>query len=106
MSDIYKDDDFVYVDPEARKVVGLVEWGSDGNAKPLLMKDTKVVKKEEEEDDGKAKRKRIIRKRYYPWGSYRSMKKLYRLEGKAEKESAGSKTLDDVLEKALENPFW
>jgi len=102
----YDNDDFVYVDPKNREVKGLVEWTKDGNAKPLLMefKEEPIVQSPDKEDK-KFKKIRKPRKQYYPWGSYRTMKKLYKLEGK-EKESDKNQPLDDALEKSLKEPFW
>ncbi len=112
----YKDDDLVYVDPESRTVVGRVEWSNTGRPKSLE-RPSKVV--EEDDDDGKEKASanpkdkgkrggRPMRKprvRYYPWGTYRSMKKLFKIEGKVP-EVRGNATLDDVLPKALNEAFW
>jgi hypothetical protein len=118
---VYKDDDLVYVDPDLRKVVGLVEFSKAGNPKSLVMKEV-----EEDEEDGKeelvatatpakgkddkgrkdrAPRRRVRRQRFYPWGTYRSMKRIYKLEGKVHREET-QKTLDEVMEKALQEPFW
>lgn len=97
---VYKDDDLVYVDPETRTVVGLVQWSNAGKPKALPMK---MEEEEEEEADGKRHRKR--RQRYYPWGTYRSMKRVYKIEGKIIGED-NRKTLDEVLEKALKEPYW
>ncbi|MCF7844834.1 MAG: hypothetical protein K9M03_03345 [Kiritimatiellales bacterium] len=106
MSD-YKDDDFVYVDPRTKEVKGIVEWTKDGNAKPLLMEERKVDPEAEntEPKDKKPIINRKPRKQYYPWGSYRTMKKLYKLEGK-EKEAERHQTLDGAIEKSLKEPFW
>ncbi|MFH1670352.1 MAG: hypothetical protein ABIA92_02065 [Patescibacteria group bacterium] len=102
----YKDSDFVYVDPKSREVKGLVEWTKDGNAKPLLMElKEKTIAQIPDKEDKKFKKIRKQIKQYYPWGSYRTMKKLYKLEGK-EKESDKSQPLDDALGKALKEPFW
>jgi hypothetical protein len=114
---VYKDDDLVYVDPDSRTVVGLVEWSKSGNPKSLLMKEIL----EEEEDEPKpadakttakpkdakdaGKRRRVRRQRFYPWGTYRSMKRIYKIEGKITREE-NQKTLDEVMEKALKEPFW
>jgi hypothetical protein len=101
----YKEDDLVYVDPELKVVIGLVEWLPSGKPKALAIKDTKP-EAADDEDDGKAKgRVRPRRIRYYPWGTYRSMKRVYKLEGKPPRVES-SKTLDDVIEKALQEPFW
>lgn len=99
----YNEDDLVYVDPDARVVVGKVEWNAAGKAKSLPMK-TEVAEEEAEEKGGKEKR-RVRRQRFYPWGTYRSMKRIYKLEGKQPKFES-QKTLDEVIEKALNEPFW
>ncbi len=55
-------------------------------------------------DKGRIRRKRV---RYYPWGTYRSMKRIYKIEGKVRNDKdENRKTLDEVLEKALKEPFW
>ena len=92
----------------------MVEFTKAGNPKPLLMKEAV----EEEEDDepktdvkadatkGKDRPKRRVRRqRFYPWGTYRSMKRIYKLEGKIPR-TENTKTLDEVMEKALVEPFW
>ncbi|MDD5623276.1 MAG: hypothetical protein PHI23_01035 [Candidatus Peribacteraceae bacterium] len=99
MDGTYKDDDFVYVDPDTRTVVGLVQWSKNGTPKPL----PRPSKEREEEGEGEEKRHR--RKRYFPWGSYRSMKKLFHLEGK-EKEAERSLPLEEALAKAQKEPYW
>ena len=106
MSD-YTDEDLVYVDPDTRTVVGPVEWTKDGKPKPLLMekKEEKPEERKKEPDDKKGKRRRRERKRYYPWGTYRSMKKLYRIEGK-EKEVENYIGIDEAIGKAMEEPYW
>lgn len=99
----YADDDLVYVDPDQRVVVGKVEWQINGKPKSLPMKKEEQVEEAEEKSD-KPKR-RIMRQRYYPWGTYRSMKRIYKLEGKQPKVES-EKTLDEVIDKALQEPFW
>lgn len=122
----YRDEDLVYVDPKERKVVGLVEFNKNGNPKPLAMKDMTVEEPDDDEPakeepvtaavaapvkgkpggkDTKGRRPRVKRERFYPWGTYRSMKRIYKLEGKIMREE-NQKTLDDVMEKALKEPFW
>lgn len=110
----YKDDDLVYVDPDTRTVVGMVEWSNNGRPKPLLMKkDEPAAIPELKEADakpaaaekGKGRKPAPRRLRYYPWGTYRSMKRVYKIEGKIMKEES-NKTLDEVIEKALTQPFW
>lgn len=107
---LYKDDDLVYVDPDTRTVVGLVEWNNAGKPKALAVKTQAAPEVEEENtDDKKPAAKGRVRKpqrqRYYPWGTYRSMKRVYKIEGKQHKVES-NKTLDEVIEKALQEPFW
>jgi len=94
----YKDEDIVYVDPELKKVVGLVEWDKNGNPKALAMPEAPASTKE-----GARPRKRETR--YYPWGTYKSMKKVFQVEGKIKRIESG-KTLEEILPKALEQAFW
>jgi hypothetical protein len=104
----WKDEDLVYVDPRNKTVVGPVEFYANGKAKALAMKDETEEVEEVEETapkDKKGKRPRPRRQRYYPWGTYRSMKKIYKLEGKQPKQES-TKTLDEVIELALKEPFW
>lgn len=95
----FSDTDLVYVDPDLRVVVGRVEWSGEERPKPLQVPDAAP----ETDDDGKPGRKR--RKRYYPWGTYRSMKRLYKLEGKVRDERP-LLTLDDAIARCLVEPFW
>lgn len=92
----FTDQDLVYVDPDARAVVSKVEFNKDGDPKSLP-----VVKKEGTEAADERKRWR----KYYPFGTYRAMKKIYHLEGKVGKQQP-TKTLDQVIERALQEPFW
>ncbi len=127
---VYKDEDLVYVDPDARAVVGRVEFNEKGLAKPLAMP-SRAVETDEDESDvkldakpdapaaaatpvapakpvGRGKDRRPPRKprtRYYPWGTYRTMKKIYKIEGKVP-EAERTLTLDDVMEKAVQEPYW
>ena len=93
----YQDTDLVYVDPEDRMVVGIVEWSNTGNPKPKEMP--------EKVKDEKGEKRFRPKKRWYPWGTYRSMKNIYRLEGK-QKKNEPSGTLDEVIPKALKDPYW
>jgi hypothetical protein len=97
----YKDDDLVYVDPDTRTVIAKVEFGKNGNAKKFEV--PVPAEPEKEGKDGKPRRR--TNKSYYPWGSYRSMKKMYKIEGKQPK-SEPNITLDEAIQKALEQPFW
>lgn len=107
----YKDDDLVYVDPHARTVVGRVEFLPNGKAKAMPVKTEAVedIPEEPEMNDSKAekgkRKKPATRQRYYPWGTYRSMKRVYKIEGKQIKPESPY-TLDQVMEKALKEPFW
>lgn len=113
MSEEYTNDDFVYVDPKNRKVVGRVEWDKNGNALEKEMPAFIELEDPKEGAKGKdapakkpvARKGRKPKKRYYPWGSYRSMRKVYRLEGK-EKIQDQNKPFEEILGKALEQPFW
>ncbi len=103
----YKDDDLVYVDPKLKIVVGRVEFLPNGKSKPLPIPAAEVPADDPVEgakDEEKGKR-RVQRQRFYPWGTYRSMKRIYKLEGKVPKEES-NKTLDEVIEKAVKEPFW
>ena len=89
----YGDFDLVYVDPDAKSVVGRVEWGKSGNPRSLSVKENAATAEH-----------RKFRK-VYPWGTYRSMRNVYQLEGKV-KRTDPERTLDDILPKALETAFW
>jgi len=123
--DTYKDDDLVYVDPDLRVVVGRVQFDEKGNAKKLE-RPSRDVEPDDDESDAKIEPKaeekpaapapkgrggrdrrppRKPRKRYYPWGTYKTMKKIYKIEGKVF-EPERTTTLDDVMEKALQEPYW
>jgi hypothetical protein len=117
---VYGDDDLVYVDPDARTVVGRVTFDEKGNAKKLE-RPSMFAEPDDDEPEakpapaapakpgpkGKVDRRppRKPRKRYYPWGTYRTMKKIYKIEGKVF-EAERTLTLDDVMEKALQEPYW
>lgn len=85
----FQDDDLVYVDPETRTVLGPVQFDEkSGNPQSLPRK------KEEGKDGAYSWRK------FYPWGTYRSMKRAFRLVGKVWEEK-GEATLEDALPKML-----
>lgn len=92
----FRDDELVYVDPDARTVVGTLEWMRNGNPKSKLRP---------AEDPPKDGRRRNTARKSYPWGTYRSMKRVFKLEGKLKREE-NTQTLDDVLPKALKDAFW
>jgi hypothetical protein len=86
----FQADDLVYVDPAARQVVGRVTF--DKSEKPNSLPYPKG-------ENGRATRK------YYPFGRYESMCRIYRLDGVSGKggslaEGDGA-SLDDVLPRAL-----
>lgn len=83
----FQDDDLVYVDPDTKSVLGPLEYGKNGNPKSIPYKEV-------ESSGNKSWRK------FYPWGTYRSMKRAFRLEGKVRDEGNGE-TLDTVLPKLL-----
>ncbi len=93
---IYTDRDLVYVDPESKQVIGHVEWSRTGS--PKSMPFVKQATPEKEERGGK-------RRSVYPWGTLKSMKGAFRLEGKQKKGDNG-KTLEEILPKALAQAFW
>jgi len=94
----YKDDDLVYVDPETKTVVGIVEFGKNENPK------SKVYKPAPQTKDKEGKSRNFYRK-VYPFGTYKSMKRIYKVEGKI-KDPEPNKTLEEVLPKALNEAFW
>ncbi len=103
----YKDDDLVYVDPETRSVVGIVEWDKTGE-KPLskaYVAPVIAVDPLKAKGKGKDESKRSFWRRMYPWGTYRSMKRIFKVEGKI-KDAEPNKTLEEVLPKALNEAFW
>lgn len=89
--------DLVYVDPDTSTVVGPVEWGKNGNPKalPYVVKDI---------PDTKGERRRSWRT-FYPWGTYRSMKNVFKVDGKPRRKEA-TRTLEEVLPIALKEPYW
>ena len=129
LSGPFNDDDLVYVDPDAKVVVGRVEFNEKGIAKKLERpsfgtdvdddaSDAKIESKDEKPAEpakpdpkgrgrGRAPDRRVRkpRIRYYPWGTYRTMKKIYKIEGKVF-DAERTLTLDDVMEKALQEPYW
>ena len=83
---VYKDDDLVYVDPLKKIVVGIVEFLPNGKAKKLpMIFDAPEVDEMIEKDDKEKPKRGPRRERYYPWGTYRSMKRVYKIEGKIPK---------------------
>lgn len=93
----WQPDDLVYVDPDANTVVGKVEFTKNDNPKSMP-----YVSKEPA--DLKGERRRSWRK-FYPWGTYRSMKNAFRVDGKPRKKEP-TKTLVEVIDVALREPYW
>ncbi len=76
----FRDDELVYVDPDSRSVIGPIEWSKNGNPKSMP-----VPPKVTEEKGGRRRNER----KHYPWGTYRSMKHAFNLEGKQRKSAEG-----------------
>lgn len=95
----YSDDDLVYVDPETKTVVGKVEFGKNDNPKSKPYVAPAAPK------DAKPGERRSFWRKMYPFGTYRSMKRIYKVEGKI-KDPEPNKTLEEVLPKALKEAFW
>ena len=106
MSDAtYNDDDFVYVDPDARAVVGLVQWDKKGDAVPKEWpRIARPPKEGEDPEKAKGRPLRKPKKRYYPWGSYKTLSKVYRIE-KKEKDAESYITLNEAVDKLQEDPY-
>lgn len=100
---VYRDDDLVYVDPESKTVVGKVEFSKNDNPKSRPYQPVALPKDPKDKSD-KGERRNFFRK-FYPFGTYRSMKRIYKVEGKI-KDPEPNKTLDEVLPKALNEAFW
>lgn len=98
----YKDDDLVYVDPETRMVVGIVEFGVNEQPKSLTYKPVAPVVKDPKKP---GERPKGFWRKVYPFGTYRSMKRIFKVEGKI-KDPEPNKTLEEVLPKALSEAFW
>jgi len=101
---VYKDDDLVYVDPDTKKVVGLVEWGKNEKPKSKPYKPV-VVDDVAAQPAKKGERKGQFWRKNFPWGTYKSMRRIYKLEGKT-KDPEPNKSLEEVLPKALNEAFW
>lgn len=100
VSDEFANSDYVYVDPNSRKVVGRVTWSQSGRAKPLLMPDD-----EEQPQKAKMSVHRRKRKRMYPWCTYRTAKRVYHVEGKQKGEEQPM-ALDEAMKKAQKEAYW
>lgn len=94
----YLDTDFLYFDTDTRTVIGRVEWTKSGDVKPL--------QKPERPQEGTERRRRgRPRKEYYIWGTYRSLKRLYNLEGKSPQQER-TQTLDEAMARSLQEVYW
>jgi len=97
-------EDFVYVDPDLKLAVSLVDWDKDGNALP---KEWPRVEKKLAEGEEPRKPFRKPRIRYYPWGSYKTMCKMYKLKGKVkDKDTEDYIMLNDAIDKLQQDPYW
>ena len=81
----FQDDDLVYVDPAAKSVLGLVQFDVDGNPVSRTY-----------EGEG--------RYTNYPWGSYRAMKKAFRIDGKG-RDGDQAMPFDDYLNAVLQDSY-
>lgn len=101
MTEPFRDDDLVYADPDRRVIVGRVEFAKNGNAKPLQVPDLPEV------PDAKTPKRagKPPRKRYYPWGTYKTMRKLYRIDGGVEEQERNI-PLEDAIMRSMKEPFW
>lgn len=96
----YADTDFVYYDPRTKTVIGPVQWTRDGNVLPLERPDADRDPEERPQRRGKRRSKE-----YYIWGSYRSLKRLYNIEGKV-RDAERTQTLDQAMERAQSEAYW
>jgi len=99
----YSDSDFLYFDTRTRTVIGPVQWTATGNVKPL----EKPEEPERPVKEGAPPRRmhRHREKEYYIWGSYRSLKRLYNLEGKP-KNVERTQTLDEAMARSSAEAYW
>ncbi|MFH0770653.1 MAG: hypothetical protein V1926_04730 [Candidatus Peregrinibacteria bacterium] len=98
---------FVYVDPKNQKVIGPVEWGSNGLAKPLPMVLQEKLEEEEPPSAAAPRRGRrpgVRKPRTYPWGTLRSAEGMF--GKKKESKVEHYQPLDDAIAKAVKEPFW
>lgn len=79
------DDDLVYVDPALKEIIGKVAFDERGNPKVCSYP---------------AKEGEHTSRDCCPYGTYRSMKRTFRIGGKVTEEK-GQASLDDVLPKLL-----
>ncbi len=98
-SGTFRPEDLVYVDPDTKTVVGRVEYSRNGNPKSMPVKQAPPPVGKAKDDERRRGRK------YYPWGTYKSLKNVFKLEGK-QKKAENTLTLNDILPIALEQPFW
>jgi len=99
----YADSDFLYFDTRTRTVIGPVQWTPLGNVKPL----ERPLEPDRPQKEGAPPRRihRSREKEYYIWGSYRSLKRLYNLEGKP-KNVERTQTLDEAMARSSTEAYW
>jgi hypothetical protein len=96
----YSDEDIVYVDPDSRTVIGALEWTGETPVSKVYVptkKDPAAVKKPSDD--------RPFFRKFFPVGTYRTMKRVFKIEGKV-KDAEPNKTLEEVLPRALSEAFW
>lgn len=104
----YSNDDLVYIDPAKKLIVGKVEFSKNGNPiKKEMVFEEQVDSDEEASGSKKGPRKRRGkgRKRYYPWGTFKSARKLYNIGGKYREEDK-VRPFEDALQLALAQAYW
>lgn len=96
----FRDDELVYVDPDTKTVMGRLEWSRNGNPKAMAVKPSAPSPDKKGKDDDRRRGRK-----YYPWGTYKSLKNVFKLEGK-QRKAENTLTLNDILPIALEQAFW
>lgn len=84
---MYTEDDFVYVDPKNRSIVGKVEWAADGSPKSCA--------RTGDERTPSGKKEELL-----PWGTLRSMRHAF-LERKQDSDEK-RKPLEEVCSGSLD----
>ena len=86
----YGDSTLVYVDPDARTVIGPVGWENDAPKKLPREQTENTVKK--------------MKRMYYPYCTVRTAK--HYLWKKRPSQEDRKLSLDDAMQKAATEPFW
>lgn len=116
VTDDYAPTDLVYVDPKNRAIVGRVEFAENGIPKkremPMAEPELVPARAEATPPADGAKQTandrrsmRLLRKRYCPWGTVKSVTKIYKIGGKVPDVSRAC-SLDEAIAKAMAEPYW